>query len=206
MRGDRVKWFKRRSSRADLMIAIATLTDRITALKTEHSTITQDLVNTVGREMSNGRAMEALLTAGEKAVEQLTGENADLKRTMGVVVRESTMILDEVYAHIQGAHPTHGVGRNTHRITIDVSAWHAITNEVTAALHLTSDPVPDLVVWHRGRGWEGHDLEDSCPCPQEECGLIASTTTTGDCPQHGFAAAKTLRQSHRATDCPGATP
>ena len=194
-----MKWFKRRSSRAELAIGIAALSVRIAALKTEHSEVTRDLVDTIGEHMSARKALEADLGAARAEV-------TSLNQTLNVVNANTTMILDELYELVQGANATRGVGRYQHRVSVDAEAWWKIGLELSACLHLTSDPVPDLVVWHRGRGWEGHDLEDSCPCPQEECGLIASTTTTGDCPQHGFAAAKTLRQSHRADQCPGATP
>lgn len=57
--------------------------------------------------------------------------------------------------------------------------------------------------YHVGRSWTGHELEDACPCPQESCGLVALPGQNNDCPQHGFTAGKTMRQAHRAEDCPG---
>lgn len=58
---------------------------------------------------------------------------------------------------------------------------------------------------HVGRSWSTHELEDACPCPQEPCGLVDAGKVDPKCPEHSFAAAKTLRQSHLSTDCPGAT-
>ncbi|MFA5053021.1 MAG: hypothetical protein WC565_03115 [Parcubacteria group bacterium] len=55
---------------------------------------------------------------------------------------------------------------------------------------------------HIGRSWSRHDLEDACPCPQEACGLVAMSRIEPDCPQHAIQAAKTIRQSHDAKDCP----
>lgn len=54
---------------------------------------------------------------------------------------------------------------------------------------------------HMGRSWTGHPLEDSCSCPQQPCGLIAEEGALQDCPQHGWGAAKTMRQIHREEDC-----
>lgn len=54
---------------------------------------------------------------------------------------------------------------------------------------------------HVGRSWTGHDIEDVCPCPKAPCGL-AIFNGDPDCPQHGFRAAKTIRQGHDAIDCP----
>lgn len=55
---------------------------------------------------------------------------------------------------------------------------------------------------HIGRAFEGHPLEDGCPCPQESCGLIDIEKADRDCPQHGFLKAKTMRQGHKAGECP----
>lgn len=58
-------------------------------------------------------------------------------------------------------------------------------------------------VWHMGRAWNGHAMEDECPCPQAACGLITSVDKDESCPQHGFAASKTIRQGHAEQNCPG---
>lgn len=55
---------------------------------------------------------------------------------------------------------------------------------------------------HIGRSFEGHSLEDDCPCPQEPCGLVSWDRILPDCPQHGFSACKTIRQSHLEEKCP----
>lgn len=67
------------------------------------------------------------------------------------------------------------------------------------------DTIPDdwgsvLETTHVGRSWSGHAFEDDCPCPQQPCGLVIPTE---DCPEHALADAKTFRQVHRASDCPG---
>lgn len=54
--------------------------------------------------------------------------------------------------------------------------------------------------WHHGRAWTGHEVEDACPCPQEACGLVS--TPDPDCPEHALVAAKSIRQSHTAENCP----
>ena len=58
--------------------------------------------------------------------------------------------------------------------------------------------------YHIGRSFVGTRLEDDCPCPKAPCGLVIMDGLGGDpdCPQHGLAASKTLRQIHRAEDCP----
>lgn len=59
---------------------------------------------------------------------------------------------------------------------------------------------------HIGRSWAGHDLEDDCPCPKAPCGLVVQETVAEECDQHPIQAAKTMRQSHRADQCPSAQP
>lgn len=56
--------------------------------------------------------------------------------------------------------------------------------------------------WHTGRSWSGTPLEDGCPCRKGPCGLVAERSP--DCDQHDGR--KTIRQSHPADRCPGATP
>lgn len=65
------------------------------------------------------------------------------------------------------------------------------------------DVSADATGWHVGRSWTGHPLEDICPCPQEPCGLIDSAKASPDCDQHPWRRAKSMRQGHRAEDCPG---
>ena len=55
---------------------------------------------------------------------------------------------------------------------------------------------------HFGRSWVGHELEDGCPCGHAPCGLVDSTKIDPACPQHALDAAKTIRQSHAAAECP----
>ncbi len=54
---------------------------------------------------------------------------------------------------------------------------------------------------HWGRSWDGHPLEDACPCPKEPCGLVSRPDP--DCEQHAPRFAKTMRRGHKAEDCPG---
>lgn len=55
---------------------------------------------------------------------------------------------------------------------------------------------------HIGRSWEGHGIEDDCPCPKAPCGLVVQETVSEACDQHPMQAARTIRQSHRADQCP----
>ena len=57
--------------------------------------------------------------------------------------------------------------------------------------------------WHWGRSWTGHALEDACPCPKEPCGLVNTGTVLDECEQHNPLRAKSSRQGHPASDCPG---
>jgi hypothetical protein len=65
--------------------------------------------------------------------------------------------------------------------------------------------------YHIGRHWPsgyrknnvGATIEDNCPCEVEPCGLVSYDKIDPDCPQHGPMAAKTIRTSHAAEDCPG---
>lgn len=56
-------------------------------------------------------------------------------------------------------------------------------------------------IWHIGRSWNGHPLEDECPCPQEPCGLVAQDKVDPSCEQHKLN--QTIRQSHSVSACPG---
>ena len=59
---------------------------------------------------------------------------------------------------------------------------------------------------HIGRSFDGHPLEDACPCPQEACGLVDISRTDPACAQHPLHAGKTIRQSHPAERCPVTAP
>lgn len=59
---------------------------------------------------------------------------------------------------------------------------------------------------HVGRAYVGHTIEDNCPCPKADCGLVSIDAQDPDCPEHAFQAAKTLRQGHAARDCPALSP
>lgn len=69
--------------------------------------------------------------------------------------------------------------------------------EWVRCLGLTADDVQ-----HIGRSWDSTHLEDSCPCPKTACGLVARDRVNPLCSQHPPGACKTIRQSHRAADCP----
>lgn len=56
---------------------------------------------------------------------------------------------------------------------------------------------------HVGRSFTGHPIEDSCPCPKAECGLVPIAQASAECDQHGFYTGKTIRQGHPAANCPG---
>ncbi len=61
-----------------------------------------------------------------------------------------------------------------------------------------------MVEYHMGRSFDGTLLEDDCPCPKAPCGLVVTPGLAGDddCPQHSMRSAKTIRQYHRADECP----
>ncbi|GAA0720101.1 hypothetical protein Drose_06370 [Dactylosporangium roseum] len=59
---------------------------------------------------------------------------------------------------------------------------------------------PNPGAYHVGRSWTGTTLENNCPCPKAPCGLVDRAHPPA-CEQHGHT--KTIRQSHRAEDCPG---
>ena len=65
-------------------------------------------------------------------------------------------------------------------------------------------PITDsmYVHFHVGRSWAGHRIEDACKCIKAPCGLVSDEDP--ECDQHGIKAARTLRQHHRADECPGA--
>ncbi|SEM70374.1 hypothetical protein [Streptacidiphilus jiangxiensis] len=65
---------------------------------------------------------------------------------------------------------------------------------------------PDWTRSHIGRAWEDTEIENVCPCPQEACGLIDPMRAAPECDQHGPGTAKTMRQGHRADQCPGPRP
>lgn len=57
---------------------------------------------------------------------------------------------------------------------------------------------------HIGRSFLGMaaDIEAACPCPKAPCGLVVQDEVTKACDQHHWSAAKTMRQSHPAAECP----
>ncbi|MFJ9985347.1 hypothetical protein ACIQUD_15165 [Streptomyces globisporus] len=60
---------------------------------------------------------------------------------------------------------------------------------------------------HIGRSFLGMaaDIEAACPCPKAPCGLVVQDEVTAACDQHHWSAAKTMRQSHPADQCPADT-
>lgn len=58
---------------------------------------------------------------------------------------------------------------------------------------------------HVGRSFNDTRLEDVCICPKEPCGLVdLERVWGGGCEQHDLKYAKTLRQGHKESECPGA--
>lgn len=57
-------------------------------------------------------------------------------------------------------------------------------------------------VYHIGRSWAGHELEDACPCPKARCGLVSQNEATEECSEHHWSARKSMRQGHPADRCP----
>ncbi|MFC8282909.1 hypothetical protein [Streptomyces cyaneofuscatus] len=60
---------------------------------------------------------------------------------------------------------------------------------------------------HIGRSFPGMaaDIEAACPCAKAPCGLVVQDEVTKACDQHHWSAAKTMRQSHPAAECPADT-
>ncbi|MGW7398050.1 hypothetical protein ACWGH7_16315 [Streptomyces cyaneofuscatus] len=60
---------------------------------------------------------------------------------------------------------------------------------------------------HIGRSFPGiaADIEAACPCAKAPCGLVVQDEVTEACGQHHWSAAKTMRQSHPAAECPADT-
>jgi hypothetical protein len=60
---------------------------------------------------------------------------------------------------------------------------------------------------HLGRAWNGHDIEDACPCEQAPCGLVVPDPAI-PCDQHNPTnyplSARTMRQMHWSSACPAA--
>lgn len=60
--------------------------------------------------------------------------------------------------------------------------------------------------FHISRHWDGPGrLEEECPCPKEECGMVNSDRPAEQCSEHNALrqGAKSIRSGHRAVDCPG---
>ena len=52
---------------------------------------------------------------------------------------------------------------------------------------------------HFGRAWQGHEIEDRCPCHKAPCGLVDEASD--DCNQHAWKYARTMRQGHDEANC-----
>jgi hypothetical protein len=55
---------------------------------------------------------------------------------------------------------------------------------------------------HIGRSFNGTRLEDNCPCKKAPCGLVIQDDIDSACTEHPAERAKSIRQSHRAEECP----
>ncbi|MER7195412.1 hypothetical protein [Streptomyces flaveolus] len=66
-----------------------------------------------------------------------------------------------------------------------------MTSPVTVSVH------------HIGRTFPGMstDIEVACPCPKAPCGFVVQEQVSEHA-QHHWSAAKTMRQSHSARECP----
>ena len=60
---------------------------------------------------------------------------------------------------------------------------------------------------HMSRSWPGTGtpMEDGCPCPKTDCGLVDANSVHPECDQHPFQQAKTMRHMHLADECPALT-
>lgn len=77
-----------------------------------------------------------------------------------------------------------------------------VTDAALDELRRKLNPGLPLPVWHWGRAFHGHEIEDKCPCPKQPCGLVEVTSADPDCAQHAARFARTSRQGHRAENCP----
>ncbi|MFD0332254.1 hypothetical protein ACFQZC_38680 [Streptacidiphilus monticola] len=85
---------------------------------------------------------------------------------------------------------------------------HPATSEA-AQPEQPSEPAPDPEpeAWHTGRGEHGDVwIEDLCRCKKEPCGLVDPTRADPHCEHHAPGAARTMRQGHPASQCPGHRP
>lgn len=57
-----------------------------------------------------------------------------------------------------------------------------------------------VIAMHIGRSWTDHPIEDTCPYPQEPCGLVNHEHASTACEQHRIT--KTIRQGHHNDECP----
>lgn len=69
---------------------------------------------------------------------------------------------------------------------------------------LDADTGPALRNDHIGRSWTTRQIEDACPCEKALCGLVVENAVTEECREHHWSAARTMRQSHPADECPAA--
>lgn len=62
-----------------------------------------------------------------------------------------------------------------------------------------------ITVRHIGRSWPGMQpvIEEACPCEQAPCGLVSDDRISPLCGQHPVEAMRSIRQTHRAEECPG---
>lgn len=64
-----------------------------------------------------------------------------------------------------------------------------VSSGLAAAYHVTRSTGPS-------------DLEAGCPCPKEPCGGVDTARANPDCDQHPASRSKTMRNIHRADQCP----
>lgn len=59
--------------------------------------------------------------------------------------------------------------------------------------------------YHVGRSWGGPGpLEEACPCPKTDCGLVDWQKADSGCSEHAWSRAKSMRVGHHADSCWGA--
>lgn len=68
---------------------------------------------------------------------------------------------------------------------------------------VSAPPAPASVdPMHVGRAFAGNRVERTCGCQLAACGLVDATGTDPGCPHHPVERGETMRQMHRASQCP----
>jgi hypothetical protein len=151
-------------------------------------------------DLPDGRTYSAPVTAPETTPGQAGDVPESVLRDRHVGSEFARWAQAEGYPGDTGDRPEYSIGDMAEAFAAGFTSAEETVTGLRALAAQEAKPAPGGS--HIGRSWDGHGIEDDCPCPKAPCGLVVQETVSEACDQHPLSACRTMRQSHRADQCP----